>query len=79
MSSSEPISICQLFANDFALMESLLDIFGEAFNEVDAYSLSRPGNTYLKRLLSSDYFIALTALKNGSVSWRYRRLRTPEV
>ena len=67
MSSSEPISIRQLFANDLALMESLLDTFGEAFDEVDTYSSSRPSNAYLKRLLSSNYFIALAALKNESV------------
>lgn len=67
MSSSEPISIRQLSADDLALMEGLLAIFGEAFNEVDTYSSSRPSNAYLKRLLSSNYFIALAALKNGSV------------
>lgn len=67
MSSSEPISIYQLSTTDLALMEELLAVFGEAFNEVDTYSSSRPSDAYLKRLLSSDYFIALAALKNGSV------------
>ncbi|HEY9873547.1 MAG TPA: AAC(3)-I family aminoglycoside N-acetyltransferase [Candidatus Obscuribacterales bacterium] len=67
MSSFSPISIYQLSANDLALMESLLATFGEAFDEVDTYSSSRPSNAYLKRLLSSDYFIALAALKNGLV------------
>jgi aminoglycoside 3-N-acetyltransferase I len=67
MSSFEPISICQLSANDLALMEGLLATFGEAFDEVDTYSASRPSNAYLKRLLSSDSFIALVALKKGAV------------
>ena len=67
MPSSELISIRQLSANDLALMEDLLATFGEAFDEVDTYSSSRPSNDYLKRLLSSDYFIALAALKNGLV------------
>lgn len=67
MSSSEPISIRQLAANDLVLMEDLLDTFGEAFDEVETYSSSRPSPAYLQRLLSSDYFIALAALKNGSV------------
>ena len=67
MSSSEPINIHQLSVNDLALMEGLLATFGEAFDDVDTYSASRPSDTYLKRLLSSDYFIALVALKNGSV------------
>lgn len=67
MPSSEPVSIRQLFANDLPLMGSLLTTFGEAFDEVDTYSSSRPSPAYLKRLLSSNYFIALAALKNGSV------------
>ncbi|OYQ62920.1 AAC(3)-I family aminoglycoside 3-N-acetyltransferase [Pseudanabaena sp. SR411] len=67
MPSSEPINIHQLSVNDLALMEGLLTAFGEAFDDVDTYSASRPSDTYLKRLLSSDYFIALVALKNGSV------------
>ena len=67
MSSSEPISIFQLSANDLTLMEDLLATFGEAFDDLDTYNSSRPSNAYLKRLLSSDYFIALAALKNGSV------------
>ena len=67
MSSSNFIRILQLSAQDLALMEDLLTTFGEAFDEVDTYSASRPSNAYLKRLLSSDYFIALVALKDGSV------------
>ncbi|WP_271254927.1 AAC(3)-I family aminoglycoside N-acetyltransferase [Pseudanabaena sp. Chao 1811] len=67
MTHSAPISLCQLSAKDLALMEELLVIFGEAFDEVDTYSASRPSEEYLKRLLSSDYFIALAALKNGAV------------
>jgi aminoglycoside 3-N-acetyltransferase I len=67
MSSSAPISIRQLTANDIELMEGLLATFGEAFDEVDTYSSSCPSSSYLKRLLSSDYFIALAALKNGAV------------
>jgi aminoglycoside 3-N-acetyltransferase I len=67
ISSSEPISIRQLAANDLALMADLLTTFGEAFDEVGTYSSFRPSPAYLQRLLSSDYFIALAALKNGSV------------
>jgi aminoglycoside 3-N-acetyltransferase I len=67
MSSSEPINIHQLSAKELALMEELLAVFGEAFDEVNTYSSSRPSHAYLKRLLSSDYFIAIAALKNGAV------------
>jgi aminoglycoside 3-N-acetyltransferase I len=67
MLSSESISIRQLSTNDLPLMEGLLNTFGEAFDEVHTYSSFRPSTDYLRRLLSSNYFIALAALKNGSV------------
>jgi aminoglycoside 3-N-acetyltransferase I len=67
MTCSEPLSVHQLSAKDIALMEELLAVFGEAFDDVDTYGSSRPSVAYLKRLLSSDYFIALAALKNGAV------------
>jgi aminoglycoside 3-N-acetyltransferase I len=67
MTSFESFSICQISSKDLALMEELLDVFGEAFDEVDTYSSSRPSDVYLKRLLSKDYFIVIAALKNGAV------------
>ncbi|WP_434686694.1 AAC(3)-I family aminoglycoside N-acetyltransferase [Pseudanabaena minima] len=67
MTPSESFNICQLSVEDIALMEELLAVFGEAFDEVDTYSSSRPSDTYLKRLLNSDYFIAIAALKDGTV------------
>jgi aminoglycoside 3-N-acetyltransferase I len=67
MSSSALTSIRQLAANDLALMNDLLTTFGEAFGEVDTYSASRPNHAYLEQLLNNNYFIALVALKNGSV------------
>lgn len=67
MSFSVPFSIHQLASDDVALMEAMLTTFGKAFDEVETYSAARPSNAYLERLLGSDYFIALAALKNGSV------------
>jgi aminoglycoside 3-N-acetyltransferase I len=67
MSFSLPFSICLLAPKDLALMESMMTIFGKAFNEAETYTADRPSKTYLERLLGSDYFIALAALKNGSV------------
>ncbi len=67
MTCSEPFSIHLLSAKDIALMEELLAVFGEVFEDVETYGSSRPSAAYFKRLLSSDYFIALTALKNGAV------------
>lgn len=67
MATSQTVSIHQLSANDLPLMEDLLDVFGEAFDQVDVYGAARPSNDYLKRLLSKDDFIALVALNNGLV------------
>lgn len=67
MSFAVPFSIRQLSSGDVALMEAMLTTFGKAFNEVDTYSAARPSKVYLERLLGSDYFIALAALKNGEV------------
>ena len=48
-------------------MEALLKTFGEVFQEAETYSGRRPSVGYLQRLLGSDYFIALAALKAGEV------------
>ena len=48
-------------------MGALLDLFGDAFNEVETYSAARPGKGYMERLLGQDHVIALTAVKDGSV------------
>src|SRR5690606_20521736 len=48
-------------------MEAMLDVFGEAFDEVETYSRARPGPGYLQRLLGSEYFIALAASKGDEV------------
>ena len=67
MSHSAPFSICLLAPDDVALMEGMLTMFGEAFDEVETYSGARPSTAYLERLLGSEHFIALAALKNGEV------------
>jgi len=67
MSSSGPFSICQLAPDDVALMEALMTTFGEAFEEAETYTGARPSKGYLECLLGSNHFIALTALKNGTI------------
>jgi aminoglycoside 3-N-acetyltransferase I len=62
-----PFSIQQIAPGDVALMEALLATFGEAFDDVETYTRKRPGAAYLRRLLASDYFIALAALKGDDV------------
>ena len=56
-----------LTPGDITLMEALSTMFGEAFNEADTHTAKRPSIAYLRRLLGSDSFIALVALKNGDV------------
>jgi aminoglycoside 3-N-acetyltransferase I len=60
-------TIQQIQPEDIALMEALLTTFGEAFDEVETYSGSRPSADYLRQLLKNDYFIAIVALKEGKV------------
>lgn len=60
-------SIHQLAPDDMGLMEDLLTMFGEVFEEVETYSGKRPSEGYLRRLLGSDDFIALAALRGGDV------------
>lgn len=67
MPLSARISIRQLAPNDVALMEALSATFGEAFDEVETYGKHRPSAGYLQRLLGSDYFIALVAIKGSEV------------
>jgi aminoglycoside 3-N-acetyltransferase I len=63
-----PLEIRHLTADDVALMESVSTTFGEAFDDVDTYTAHRPSAEYLRRLLGSDTFIALAALKDGEVA-----------
>ena len=67
MSATAPISIQQLTSEDVRLMEAMLTMFGEAFDEKETYGKDRPSRSYLERLLMSDYFIALAALKHDTV------------
>ena len=59
--------IRQLTPDDVPLMEFLLTLFGEVFNEVDTYSGARPDADYQRRLLGGDTFIALVALEGEAV------------
>ncbi len=61
------LNIRQVNPDELALMETLLTTFGEVFNAVQTYSGNRPRAAYLRRLLGSEYFIALVALKRDAV------------
>jgi len=57
----------QISADAPGLMEALLDVFGEAFDEVETYGAKRPGADYLRQLLAGESFVALAALKGDTV------------
>lgn len=57
----------QLSPDDTVLMDEVLTVFGEAFDDADTYGKARPGRDYLRRLLSSDTFIALAAINSDGV------------
>ncbi len=60
-------TIRQLTQDDLPLMDALLQTFGEVFDEVETYGGKRPCADYMRRLLGSDSFIALAAVKDGTV------------
>ena len=61
------VDIYHLTPNDIPLMEALLTMFGEAFNEVETYTAQRPSEDYLRQLIGSEMFIALAAVKSDEV------------
>ena len=56
-----------LSPDDVHLMQDLLRMFGEAFNDLDTYTAQAPDREYLKRLLGGESFIALAARKGDAV------------
>lgn len=67
MRLSEDIAIQQIGPDDVELMEALLGVFGQAFEEPETYDTARPSSDYLRRLLGSECFIALAARDAGDV------------
>lgn len=61
------VDIQQVSRDQFDLMNAMLTLFGEEFDEVDTYSANRPDDDYFRRLLGSDTFIALVAVKGDEV------------
>ena len=51
----------QLSDTDVARLKELLRVFGQAFDDVDAYQRSVPSDEYLSRLLAKQHFIAVVA------------------
>ncbi|MBN1238964.1 MAG: AAC(3)-I family aminoglycoside N-acetyltransferase [Gammaproteobacteria bacterium] len=67
MSRSDSFTIRLLAPADIPLLEAVSAMFGEAFGDAQSYSAARPGRAYLERLLGSESFIALAAMKGTDV------------
>jgi aminoglycoside 3-N-acetyltransferase I len=67
MAPSTDFTVRQLEPSDVALMEAMMRVFGEAFNEMETYAGARPSTRYLERLLRGRHLIALAALKHNMV------------
>ncbi|GJL82102.1 MAG: hypothetical protein DHS20C01_17360 [marine bacterium B5-7] len=67
MPLSIPLIIRQLTSDDVILMEAMMTTFGKAFDDNKTYIEARPGKNYLSRLLATDCFIALAAIKHDSI------------
>lgn len=61
------LKVHRIASDDVAMMEALMTVFGEAFDDVATYTRRRPSPGYLRQLLDSDYFIALAALKDDGI------------
>ena len=56
------IEIRVLDAREVPVLRAALDLFGQAFGEVDTYSARQPDDAYLAALLASPTFVAIAAL-----------------
>lgn len=61
------LSIRVLSASDVSLLRSVLEVFGDAFEDPDSYAHAPPSDDYLSRLLARDTFVAIAAIKEGLV------------
>lgn len=60
-------SVRTLQENDVDSLREILGVFGRAFEDVDRYCGNQPSSDYLRKLLSSDTFIAIAALHGDKV------------
>lgn len=68
MAPDPAYSVRHLQAGDLALFRQMLDMFGEAFEDRDAYTAAQPDDAYLARLLGDETFVALAAMRDGAVA-----------
>ncbi len=60
-------SVRQLKPDEAVLLEELMTVFGDVFEDPANYHQARPSRAYLSRLLGREHFIALAAFDGGAV------------
>lgn len=63
----EPVDIRALGRGDAVSLRAMLSMFGRAFDDVTTYTERQPDDAYLESLLSSDTFIAITAIAGPKI------------
>ncbi len=59
--ASADVLVRMLSAADLPLARAMLDLFGREFEDAPSYCERQPDDTYLRRLLGSDTFVAIVA------------------
>ncbi|NNU40540.1 hypothetical protein G9X64_29455 [Rhizobium sophorae] len=61
------IEIKKIESDENSLMDGMLDVFAEAFDDSESYSSKRPTPQYMAKLLKSESFVGLVAVQEGQV------------
>ena len=67
MQASPGYRVQVLATEDLDVMRAMLAMFGDAFDEKATYTQAQPDDSYLRKLLSNDSFIAVAALCEAKV------------
>ena len=59
--------VCQVTPSEVPVLKALIHVFGEAFDDVDAYGRAVPSDAYLRSLLAKPHFIVLVAREGDEV------------
>ena len=65
--AADSFKVRTLGPDDVPLMAAMSAMFGQAFNEPETYGGAAPSDSYLRRLLGGDEFIALAAVSGREV------------
>ena len=61
------VSVKRLGSADLETMRGLIEMFGEAFGELEIYQANPPCDSYLERVLADPKFVALAAVDDNTV------------